>query len=634
VTRLALLIVVGTALAAEAAPPFERTETREPCAVVDPLRRPFFGDLHVHTALSLDASTQDTRNRPRDAYRFAQGEPMGIQPYDDAGAAQRTIQLGRPLDFTAVTDHAEVFGEVRICRTPGMPGHDSSICRLYRWLPRIAFYMMNGDSLGAEHPIRYAFCGDEGRNCLEAARGPWDEVREAAEAAYDRSSACRFTSFVAYEWSLTPGSVNLHRNVIFRNATVPDLPASALDAGTPETLWARLRRDCIDAGTGCDVLAIPHNSNLSAGRMFRLEGPGLTPLDRDAAARRAAMEPLVEIVQHKGESECLTGLDTTDEQCGFEKLAYDRFGGKYRKEMRFAPSRGSFVREALGTGLATAARVGVNPFKMGFVGSTDTHIAAAGLVDEDGHPGHGGASAALRLEGPVLPDDVEYNPGGLAVLWAEENTRDALFAAMRRRETYATSGPRMVVRVFGGWDLPANLCDDPAFVSRGYADGVPMGGDLPPAAGPAGAPRFAISALRDAGTTGRPGVPLQRVQVVKVWLDGGTPREQVVDVAGDANTGADVDRRSCRPTGRGFDALCTVWTDATFDPRTPAAYYVRVLENPSCRWNTYVCNGAGVDCEHPATVPAGLASCCDDAVPKTIQERAWTSPIWYTPPGA
>jgi hypothetical protein len=636
VTRVLAIAIVATAASlAAAAPPFERTETREPCAAADPLRRPFFGDLHVHTALSLDASTQDTRNRPRDAYAFAQGAPMGLQPYDDAGHASRTVRLGRPLDFAAVTDHAEVLGEVVICQTPGLPGHDSSICRLYRWMPRIAFYMMNGDTIGAVSPIRYAFCGPEGRNCLEAARGPWTEIREAAEAAYDRSSACRFTSFVAYEWSLTPGTVNLHRNVIFRNAVVPDVPTSSLDARTPEALWARLHADCLDAGRGCDVLAIPHNSNLSAGRMFRVEGPDLPPLDRSLdrvwAATRAAMEPLVEMIQHKGESECLTGLDTTDEQCGFEKLAYDRFGGKFRPEMRFAPSRGSFVREALGTGLAVAARTGANPFHMGFVGSTDTHIAAAGLVDEQGHPGHGGASSSLRHVGPVLDDDVEYNPGGLAVLWAEENSRDALFAAMRRREAYATSGPRMVVRVFGGWDLPPDLCGDPSFAARGYAVGVPMGGDLPAPPAGAGAPRFAISALRDAGTTARPGVALERVQVVKISLDGTTPRERVIDVAGGVDPKAGVDRRTCRPEGRGADTLCTVWTDPEFDPRAPAAYYVRVLENPSCRWNAYVCNAAAVDCDKPSTVPAALASCCDDAVPKTIQERAWTSPIWYTP---
>ena len=620
---LAALVLVAGALADALV--FERTETREPCATSDPLRRPFFGDLHVHTALSLDASTQDTRNRPRDAYRFAQGEPMGIQPYDAAGHPTRTIRLGRPLDFTAVTDHAETFGEVNICQTPGLPGHDASICRLYRWLPRIAFFMMNGDTIGAENPIRYAFCGDGARHCLDAARAPWREVRDAAEAAYDRTSGCRFTSFVAYEWSLSPGSVNLHRNVIFRNAAVPELPTSSLDAHTPADLWKRLHADCLDAKSSCDVLTIPHNSNLSAGRMFRVE-------TGDDGAERARMEPLVEIVQHKGESECLTGLDTTDEQCGFEKLAYDRFAGKYYAKMRFPPQHGSFVREAIGTGLGIVARGGANPFHWGFIGSTDTHIAAAGLVDEEGHPGHGGAAAALQHDGgPVLPDDVDYNPGGLAVVWAEENSRDALFAAMRRRETYATSGPRMVVRTFGGYGFAPSLCDDPALVARGYGEGVPMGGELPapPAAG--STPAFVVSALRDPGTPARPGTPLERLQIVKIWFDGKASHEAVVDVAGQAGT-ASVDSHTCARRGGGADALCAVWRDPAFDPHTPAAYYVRVLETPSCRWNAYVCNGAQVDCARTDSVPSGLTSCCDDAVPKTIQERAWTSPIWYTPP--
>ena len=622
--RVACLLLAVASAAAGA--PFERTETREPCATYDALRRPFFGDLHVHTTLSLDASTQDTRNRPRDAYRFAQGEPMGIQPYDEHGVARRTIKLGRPLDFVAVTDHAELFGEARICKTSGLPGHDSSTCRLFRWLPRVAFYMMNGDSIGAEHPIRYAFCGEHARNCLDAAREPWREVQEAAEAAYDRTSACRFTSFVAYEWSLTPGTTNQHRNVIFRNATVPELPTSALDETTPQGLWAALHETCLDAGTGCDVLAIPHNSNLSAGRMFRVED---VP-DRDAAAGRVAMEPLVEMMQHKGDSECLPGLGQTDEQCGFEKLPYDRFGGKYYNGLLFAPAPVSFVRTAIGNGLAAGAKLGVNPFKLGFVGSTDTHIAAAGFVDEDTHAGHGGASTA-RQEGPTLPDDLEYNPGGLAVLWAEENSRDALFAAMRRRESYATSGPRVVVRTFGGWSFPPDFCSDPAFVARGYDGGVPMGGDLPPPPSPDAAPRLAIAAQRDPGTPAKPGGKLERVQVIKLSLVNGAPKEEVIDVAGHAGDGGDVDPRTCVPSGRGADSLCTVWTDPSFDPRAPAAYYVRVLEAPSCRWNAYVCNASGIDCEKPSTVPPGLASCCDAGVAKTIQERAWTSPIWYTP---
>src|SRR4030095_7704200 len=201
------------------------------------------------------------------------------------------------------------------------------------WRPRVAFSRMKGGSSAAEHPIRYAFCGEGSRNCLDAAREPWREVQEAAEAAYDRTSECRFTSFVAYEWSLTPGTTNLHRNVIFRNATVPELPTSALDETTPEGLWAALHKTCLDAGTGCDVLAIPHNSNLSAGRMFRVEDLK----DRDAAATPGGAEPLVEIIQHKGDSECIGGIGETDEQCGFEKLPYDRFGGKYYKGLLFAP---------------------------------------------------------------------------------------------------------------------------------------------------------------------------------------------------------------------------------------------------------------------------------------------------------
>jgi hypothetical protein len=636
VTRLLAALAVLLATAALAAPPFDRSEERAPCSRYDPLRQPFFGDLHVHTALSLDASTQDTRNRPADAYRFAQGAPMGIQPYDAAGRALRTVQLGRPLDFTAVTDHAETFGEVDICKTPGLPGHDAPMCLLYRWVPRLAFFMMNGDTIGAEHPIRYAFCGAEARNCLEAAVPSWREVQDAAEAAYDRTPSCRFTTFVAYEWSLTPGSVNLHRNVIFRNAHVPRLPISSLDAHTPEELWRRLRAECLAAGTGCDVIAIPHNSNLSAGRMFRVEGGDGAPATPELARTRVALEPLVELMQHKGDSECLTGLDTTDELCAFEKLPYDRFGGKYRASYRFPPRRGSFVREALENGLAIGRRLGTNPFQLGFVGSTDTHIAAAGLVDEAGHPGHGGAAAAPAQNGPpAFTDDVEYNPGGLAVVWAEENSRDALFAAMRRRETYATSGPRMVVRAFGGWSYPQSLCDDPSLAARGYADGVPMGGELPrPPADVVGPrPTFAISALRDAGTAARPGTALQRIQIVKGWLDAGGTHEAIYDVAGDPHTGADVDLTTCTPRGRGFDQLCTVWSDPAFDPAAPAFYYARVIENPSCRWTTFACNAAHVRCDDPATVPAGLAACCDPQLPRTIQERAWTSPIWYTPAG-
>ncbi len=618
---------------APAGPPFERTETRASCARYDTLRRPHFGDLHVHTAFSLDASTQGTRNMPADAYRFARGEALGIQPYDDDGRPVRGLRLERPLDFAAVTDHAELFGELTICDTPGLVGYDAPICAIYRRWPRLAFFLMNSRSTNSRAPVRYRFCGPDGGECLRAARTPWRAIQDAAEAAYDRSAACGFTTFVGYEWTGAPGSNNLHRNVIFRNAVVPALPVSYFEASTLRAFWARLRTACSEERPGCDVLTIPHNSNLSGGLMFRTVDEDERPITTDDARLRAAFEPLVEVVQHKGDSECRLGPETEDELCGFEKLPYGNFSQVYLPWTAAPAEATSFVRRALKDGLVAHERLGANPFKFGLVGSTDTHLGAAGAVDEEDFPGHGGAGAvAAREMPPGLPDHIELNPGGLAVLWAEENSRDALFAAMRRREAYATSGPRIVVRVFGGWDLPDDLCERTDFVAQGYQAGVPMGADLPrPSVTAARAPRLAIWALRDPGTVARPGTALQRIQVVKGWVREGIAQERVYDVAGDPENGASVDLATCAPRGTGFDDLCTVWTDPDSDADTPAFYYVRVLENPTCRWSTRVCNANRVDCGDPRSVTAGFEPCCDPTQAKTIQERAYTSPIWYTP---
>jgi hypothetical protein len=282
------------------------------------------------------------------------------------------------------------------------------------------------------------------------------------------------------------------------------------------------------------------------------------------------------------------------------------------------------------------ARIGANPFKFGLVGSTDTHLAAAGMVDEDAFPGHAAGAVSARLEVPPLIDYPLFNPGGLAAVWAEENSRDALFEAMRRRETYATSGPRLQVRFFGGWGYADGLCESHAFAAEGYAGGVPMGSDLPPPEPEqaASGPRFAVRADRDPGTPGHPGTRLQRIQIVKGWVEDGAPRVRVHEVAGDPSHGAGVDLESCTPTGPGFDSLCRVWRDPDFDPEQHALYYARVVESPSCRWTRYVCNRAGVDCADPASVPGELEACCDPELPATIQERAQTSPIWYVPAGA
>jgi hypothetical protein len=629
---------VTRALADEApARPYAVSEEREPCAAYDPQRRPFFGDTHVHTAFSFDASTQDTRNTPRDAYRFARGEPMGIQPYDEQGRALRTIRLSRPLDFVAVTDHSELLGEVRLCTTPGSPAYSSWICRIHRNAPSLAFQLISGRTLVLKS--RWGLCGEEGIDCRTAAGGVWKEIRAAADEAYDRSSACRFTSFVGYEWTATVGAGrNLHRNVIFRNDRVPDHPTSWVETPSAADLWDRLEATCLEGVEGCDVLTIPHNSNLGAGLMFQSASiaepdEAGSPVDAAEARRRARWEPLVEIMQHKGDSECGSGAGSTDEACGFEKLPYDRFGAKFSWFVRPKQSSPSdYVRWALLQGLRLDAQLGANPFRYGIVASTDTHIAAPGLTEEKGHPGHGGAGLGAGEGVPRgFPDDLEFNPGGLAVLWAEENSRDALFAAMRRREAYGTSGTRPVVRFFGGWRYAPDLCASGRFVEEGYAGGVPMGGELPerPDASPV-APRFAVWALQDPGAVGAPGTPLQRVQIVKGWVEDGELRERVFDVAGGDNA-AGVDLRSCTPTGAGAPSLCAVWTDPAFDAEAGAFYYARVLENPTCRWSQYVCNAAGVDCERPRSVPEGLEGCCADSHRPAIQERAWTSPIWYAP---
>jgi hypothetical protein len=618
----------------EPALPFARTESREPCAHFDPLRRPFWGDTHVHTALSFDAWGQGTRNTPRDAYRFARGEPVGIQPYGEAGRPLRTVQLRRPLDFAMVSDHAELLGEARICSTPGLAGHGSLVCRITRRWPMLGYGIVNSQMLDEADPVRYGFCGRDGERCREIARIPWREIQDAAEAAYDRSSACRFTSFVGFEWSGNPDSEMIHRNVVFRNEVAPQTLSNYIDDRTGPNLWRWMEEACLDRPDRCDVLAIPHNSNLSNGRLYPLEDPDGGPLSAETARRRAQLEVLLEVTQHKGDSECRAFAN--DELCNFETLRFARMRESATPWLQTPPPPLSYAREILAEGLVQQARLGENPFRLGLVGATDTHLGTPGLADEDRFVGHAAGMASARLRIPALPDDVRFNPGGLQAVWAEENSRDALFAAMRRRETYGTSGPRMRVRLFGGWGLPDDLCERPDFAALGYARGVPMGGDLSdaPDSEAGRAPALAIQALQDPGSPDALGTPLQRIQIVKIWEAEGRSHEKVFEVAGSPDNGAGVDLASCTLTGPGFARLCGVWRDPDFDPERGALYYARVVENPSCRWSTWVCNARGVDCSDPGTFDHELEPCCDAEVPKTIQERAWTSPIWYTPPWA
>lgn len=594
------------------------------CDAFDPQRSLLWGDLHVHTAYSFDAWLHDVRVDPDAAYRFAKGDSVALPPLDERGNPTQVVQLDRPLDFAAVTDHAEFLAEVEACTTPGSAAYDTPLCTDYRANQNGALVTF-GLQLGLPAPTRFAeICGEGAVDCPALAREVWQRTVDAAQAHHDASAACSFTTFVGYEWSGMQSLSNLHRNVIFRGAEVPDAPLSYYEAPSAQALWDALRAQCLDGLPGCDVLAIPHNSNWSNGKLFRVEYPG-GGSEAEQAAARAAMEPLVEVFQHKGDSECIEGLSgvlgAPDELCEFEKLRappYDDCGdgvGSNGMVGGGCLSRRDYLRGALLEGLREEARIGVNPFRVGFIASTDTHNGTPGSVDEDAYVGHVGreeGDALARLTGEV-PAGPRNGPGGLVAVWATENSRDAIFDALRRREAYGTSGPRIAVRVFGGASLPEDLCERGDPIALADELGVPMGGVLP--SGEEGPPRMLVSALRDPQ-----GLPLQRAQVIKGWVDrAGLGHAEVYDVAGGDN-GASVDPTTCEPQGAGADSLCAVWTDPDFDPGVSAYYYVRVVENPRCRWSTLDCQSLG------AEAPPICAE-----LPTTIQERAWTSPIWHEP---
>jgi len=647
--RRLLLAVVALPLAATApAAAFQRTEVREPCGGRDPSsyspseRRPFFGELHLHTSYSIDAFVFNVRNDPRAAYDFARGMPLtnGIH----------TIQLDRPLDFAAATDHAEGFGPAYICATPGTTGYDAAECMAFRnetpVPPRFTLLALIA-TVGGARPVDLPMCSEPGVQCDTAAASVWLDTQSAAEEAYDRTSACRFTSFVGYEWTPMPGGANLHRNVIFRNDRVPEKPVDYFETETFEAtrLWELLRQRCLErdggnlgVGTGCDVLTIPHNSNLSEGLMF--PDPG----DTDVARERQLFEPLVEVIQHKGASECRfdpffgAGTATTDEECSFELLDMLNLiplpGPSTPKPPdAFAPR--AYVRNVLKDGLALGQSLGVNPFKLGMIGGTDTHASTPGNTSETTFTGHVGTQDDTAVKRVSDGNAVRFSAGGLAVVWAEENSRDSLFEAMQRREAYGTSGTRPIVRFFGGWQYPTDLCTRSDQIDVAYAQGVPMGGDLPAAT--SAAPRFFVTALADSLTQ----TPLQRLQIIKGWVDaGGAVHERVFDVDGGPSD-ASVEPASCARTGgEGQMQRCATWTDPEFDPARPAFYYARVLEDPTCRWHTFDCKSAGVDpfaadCQARALVAvpgSNLSDCC--RLSPTVQERAWTSPIWYEPAAA
>jgi hypothetical protein len=659
------LLVIAAGCGTDSPPPVGPDEFGR-CADFDELRQVYWGDTHIHTNLSFDANMQGTRTSQEDAYAFARGEPIALQPYDEAGDPTRMAQIDRPLDFVMLSDHAEFLGTLEVCNDPSSPGYDNQQCIDYRNAQEfdadpdeVVFIFVEINGLTAFPPAdaHYpALCGPGDVYCLEAGMDMWGEIVSGAEAAYDRSDSCQFTSFPGYEWSGGPMAKNLHRNVIFKNENVTELPYNYFDEPYAEGLWARLQEECIDAGTGCDTLTIPHNSNLSEGIYFENRMGNGQPFSAEYVEARNAMEPVIEIYQHKGASECLPGEMVSDELCGFEIIPFSNLATTNLEQIT-PPDPKGFLREAYGEGMKLEGSLGTNPFQYGITAGTDTHISAPGFVAEYDFKGHGGAGQPNRfLPPPEGFPDIEYlSPGGLTAVWAEENAREAIFSAIRRKETFGTSGPRIVVRMFGGWDYPNNLCDSADLAAQGYDGGVPMGGTLDPQPGSAG-PMFVVSARQDV-------VPLQRIQIVKGWLEGGDYQVVVHDLDWDPNNDAGLNLETCEPEDTGFGDLCSVWQDLEFDPSQRAYYYARVIENPTCRWTTYQCVEENYDCENPSreidldccdpsaglnvdwcenidctdpdSLPPADARCCVERVPRVepvIQERAWTSPIWYQPP--
>lgn len=605
-------------------------------------REALFGDLHVHTSLSVDAFTFGTTILPRDAYRYAQGEAI-------QHPAGFPMQLREPLDFYAVTDHAMFLGVPRAAAdtstkfsklefAESMHGLNDDVgTGLFAILMRFRAFTNFLSPLSAglkDGSIDLSVVED-------VTQSAWMETVEAADDAY---APGEFTTFAAFEYTPNIEGGSLHRNVIFEgSAKLPIQPFSRFNSVDPEDVWSWL--DGLRA-RGVEALAIPHNSNLSNGQMFALEDVSGAPIDAAYAEQRARNEPLVEITQVKGTSETHPNLSDTDEWADFE-IAYESGGNATTTMDNLA---GSYVRQAMRDGLMFAEKGIPNPFAFGVVAASDTHVGAT-TDDESNYYGKVGLIDArpdargieplpwylalpARWAAPKLVAEVDgrtyvnasfrrFGASGLAAVWAESNTREDIYAAFRRKETFGTSGPRIRVRFFGGAALDTALLDDPGGIAKAYEHGVPMGGDLEVPEGEV--PRFLAIALRDPN-----GAPLQRLQVIKGWVEEGTTREAVFDVAcsdGAApspdthrcpDNGAQVDLTDCSISADvGASELQALWTDPDFDPSQRAFYYLRAIENPTCRWSTW------------DAIKAGLPLRSD--LPATLQERAWSSPIHYAP---
>lgn len=575
----------------------------------NPDREAYFGETHVHTSWSFDAFIFGNHvTGPADSYKYFKGEtikhPLG---YD--------IKIETPLDFAGVTDHSEYVGTVRLSNDPNSPisklpiasklvVHDAAdIQRIYLWL---------GTAMIEGKPIKELLVPS-------IVRTVWDDNNKAADAANEPG---KFTAFCSYEWTSTPDFRNMHRNVFFKECRkVPEAPFSSIDSSHPEDLWKWMDAQ---RKAGNELLAISHNANLSDGHMYPIDVDSYgRPIDAAWAESRDRNERLIEIKQIKGQSETHPVLSPNDEFANYEVLSY-LLGNL---EGRFDHIVGSYARQALKDGIAMQDTKGYNPYKFGVVGASDSHNTGVPYRQKNFYGGHAHLDGTIeaRMAGHLFAgmDTRLENPAGLAGVWAEENTRESIFEAMQRKETFAVSGPHMKLRFFGGWEYKDDDLSGKDWVKTGYSKGVPMGSDLKSEHGKA--PTFMVWAVKDP-TSGN----LDRIQIIKGWTKSGQSFEKIFDVvwSGDrkpdkwtgrvGSVGNTVDLVNATYTNTiGATELKAVWTDPEFDPSLHAFYYLRALEIPTPRWTTIQAHQLGVPIA--------------DTAPATVQERAWSSPIWYTP---
>jgi hypothetical protein len=587
--------------------------------------RPFFGDTHLHTGFSMDAGAFGARLTPRDAYRFARGEEI-------TSNTGQPVKLSRPLDFLVVADHSDGMGFFPLL----MSGDPTLLATEQgkRWHDQIR----GGKGAEAAMDIIISF----GQNKLpngfplpgtKAYRGAWLETIKAAEAYNDPG---RFTAFIGFEWTSNTGGNNLHRNVIFRengdkaSLVEPYTTLKPLGSDNPEDLWKWMA--ATEQKTNSEVLAIAHNGNLSNGIMFPTVEAFGKKIDKTYAETRAKWERLYEMTQTKGTGEAHPYLSPNDEFANFEIWDKSNLDGSVAKTKDMLEYE--YARSALKNGLALEAKLGVNPYKFGMIGSSDAHTGLSAMEEDnffgktapqEPSPERMTKAFFKNPKTGVTVMDWEVGASGYAAVWAMENTRESIFDAMQRRETYATTGPRMLVRFFGGWDYQPEDAKNRLPAAIGYSKGVPMGGDLNSA--PKGkSPTFIAAALKDPI-----GANLDRIQIIKGWVDRtGKLQERIYDVAVSDRRKIDADGRCKTAVGSTVDVpnatwtntigepeLIAVWKDPDFDASLRAFYYVRVLEIPTPRWTAY-------DAKRFGTKPLPGTS-------MTLQERAYTSPIWYTP---